>query len=78
IIKFAEKDQKLLDKQSKREIAQLKMEKFLKNLNKEPKPVKKDLANVIKIIELNPRYHECSISIQKIKYQQIYRTNGMF
>ncbi len=45
-IDFVEKEQKVLDKQVKRENALAKMELFLIRLSKEPKSVKTDLEKI--------------------------------
>jgi len=72
-IDFIEKEQKKFNKQVEREKAQVKMEKFLMRLNKEYKPVKVNLDKM-----LNVKYLESTVLIHEIKYQQVYRNNGMY
>jgi len=77
-IDFVEKEQKKLNKQVAREKIQAKMEDYLIKLSKEYKPVKKDLQRILKKAELNAKYLELTVSIQKIKYQIIYWINGIY
>ena len=77
-IDFVEKEQKKLNKQVEREKFQAKMGDFLIKLSKEYKPVKKDLQRILKKAELNAKYLELTVSIQKIKYQIIYWINGIY
>lgn len=75
---FVEIEQNYSDKNEKWERAQAKMENFLNNLNKKPKPVKKNLDNLFKKAQLNTNFPDDVVSIQEIRYHQIYRMNGIF
>jgi hypothetical protein len=77
-IKFVEKEQKILNKQLKREKAQAKIENFLIRLNKEHKPVKRNLRRLSNKIELNAKYLEHKDLIQEMRYQQFYRNYGIY
>ncbi len=74
-VDFVEIEQKGSGKQIKREIALAKMEEFLIKLSKERKPVKKNLRKIFKKAELNAKYAEQIVPIQKIRDQQVYRNN---
>ncbi|MHA2337686.1 MAG: hypothetical protein ACXACX_10295 [Candidatus Hodarchaeales archaeon] len=56
---------------------QAKMEVFLKKLSKERKPVKKSLRKLFKKAELNSKYPEQVIPIQRLERQRIYRNYGL-
>ncbi|MHA2391430.1 MAG: hypothetical protein ACXAEX_05635 [Promethearchaeota archaeon] len=73
-----ETEQEALEKHLKKEMAQAKAEEFLTRLNKEHKPVKKGLRKLFKKAKMNAKYLEHTVGIQKVKYQQVYRNNGIF
>jgi len=75
---IVERKSRNLNKQIERKKAQVKMEEFLKKLNKEHKQVRKDLERRRKKVEMNSKYLEFTVSIQKIGYQQVYRNIGIF
>ena len=77
-IDFAEKEQKKLNKQVAREKAQAKMEEFLMRLNKEYKPIKKDLQRILKKVELNVKCLELTVPIQRRMVEQVYKNNGIY
>jgi len=55
-----------------------KMEELLNKLDKERNPVKKNLHNIVKMVDLNSNYSDDIVSIQEIRYQQIFRNNGIY
>ena len=78
MVDFVTIEQKFLDKQVKRERAQAKMEELLIKLNKEHKPVRTNLHKLSKKVKLNTNYLEDIVSIQEIRYQQVYRNIGIY
>lgn len=71
-------EHKNFDKEILKAKTQERAKEFLTRLSQERKLVKKNLQRLYKKAELNAKYFEHTVPIQKIKYQQVYRNYEIY